>query len=334
MPYYRNDYKIFAQLMLVLELLRYTREGLTYDDIILHIYEDLGHKEPSRKTVERLLKFIKYKWPKHFKVSKDTLSGCKRYRLENWYGQFPINDVNSKEMQALNAAIKKTTNAPLKEQLRNLEYKLQTQGKYKNLLSLQEITTSVRGPEPVIKQDAEIEKTLKDAALNRFQVEIVYKKRTKTPTHTISPLGLVYGNTNNYLVAYDAGANNQIKNFILGDIRQATCNNLHFAKPKDFSISEYAQRSFGLYHSPHGPFDVEWRVIPESAKDALRFQFHPTQTTTKNPDGSLTIKFRADGLYEMAMYLFQWGGKIIPVAPAELREVYQNCLDQCAASLK
>ena len=344
--YNRVDYKKIHQIKIVLDLMRRAPgDGVTYEDIIAELndkqfyYADEKYMI-SQKTAERLVQCIAYVWGKNFREKTvGTGAGRRKYfKMVKWYGEFPIRDISPAEMQALNAAIKKTTNAPIKEQLIQLEAKLQDQihadKKHKHLEEIQNITTAVRVPEPIIKQNAEIESVLKEAALAQDQVSIKYKKNTRKPTHIVSPLGLVYGNTNNYLVAYDTAENNKIKNFILGDIKSAEHLNIRFAKPADFSITEYARRSFGLFHSEHGPYDIEWRVVPAVAEAAKRYLFHPTQQITENADGSLTIKFKADGLHEMAMYLFQWGGKIIPVAPAELRDVYLTFLNDCITSLK
>ena len=84
--------------------------------------------------------------------------------------------------------------------------------------------------------------------------------------------------------------------------------------------------SFGMYHSENGPYDVEWLADADVADAVMRYTFHPTQQFIKNPNGTVTIKMRADGFKEMSWYLFQWSGKIKPIAPVELVSTYNGIL--------
>ena len=43
------------------------------------------------------------------------------------------------------------------------------------------------------------------------------------------------------------------------------------------------------------PFQVEWLFSANVADEAENFIFHPKQKLTRNPDGTLTVKFRAGG---------------------------------------
>ena len=70
-------------------------------------------------------------------------------------------------------------------------------------------------------------------------------------------------------------------------------------KRNDFidDLNEYAMESFGAFHEE--PFDVEWLFSADVANEAKNFIFHPKQKLTENPDGSLTVKFKAGGKMEI-----------------------------------
>ena len=89
-----------------------------------------------------------------------------------------------------------------------------------------------------------------------------------------------------------------------------------------------------MYHSDNGPFDVEWLADKDVAEAVARYNFHPTQQFIKNKDGTTTIKMRADGFYEMSWYLFQWQGKIKPVAPKLLVDTYYELLNNIVKNSK
>jgi predicted DNA-binding transcriptional regulator YafY len=42
---------------------------------------------------------------------------------------------------------------------------------------------------------------------------------------------------------------------------------------------------------------------------------------TDEPDGSLTLRFHASGLLEMAWHLYQWGDTVEVLAPQRLRDL-------------
>ena len=52
--------------------------------------------------------------------------------------------------------------------------------------------------------------------------------------------------------------------------------------------------------------------------------FHPDQEITDEPDGSLTVSFRAAGHLEMAWHLYQWGNAVEVLAPEALRLLTQE----------
>jgi predicted DNA-binding transcriptional regulator YafY len=64
---------------------------------------------------------------------------------------------------------------------------------------------------------------------------------------------------------------------------------------------------------------VVLRFAPEAADDASTWLFHPTQTSTRAEDGTLTVRFTAGGVREMCWHLFTWGAAVTVVAPEGLR---------------
>jgi predicted DNA-binding transcriptional regulator YafY len=72
---------------------------------------------------------------------------------------------------------------------------------------------------------------------------------------------------------------------------------------------------------------VVWRFTPEAAADARLYLFHPTQVMIDEPDGSLTVSFRAGGLREMCWHLFRWGDQVEIVQPKALAEALSRLLN-------
>ena len=73
-----------------------------------------------------------------------------------------------------------------------------------------------------------------------------------------------------------------------------------------FDLPAWMQRSFGVCQEDI--YDVVWRFTPAAAPDARTYLFHATQEMTDEPDGSLTVRFRAGGRGRCAGICF--GGEI------------------------
>ncbi len=85
--------------------------------------------------------------------------------------------------------------------------------------------------------------------------------------------------------------------FSLSNIDKVDLTEWVFERREDFSLEEYAQKSFGVFQEK--PFDVVWKFSPDVAKDAREFRFHPTEEKEDQPDGSLIVRFCAGGTKEM-----------------------------------
>ena len=99
-----------------------------------------------------------------------------------------------------------------------------------------------------------------------------------------------------------------------------------FARDQDFDLRTYAKRSFGVFQEE--PMDVVLRFDAGAAPDAGTFLFHPEQTTVKNKDKSLTVRFKAGGINEMCWHLVTWGEGVTVERPARLR---RHLAQMCAS---
>lgn len=132
----------------------------------------------------------------------------------------------------------------------------------------------------------------------------------------VTPLGVLFGRSN-YLVALE-GAGGKPRSWRLDRMSDLKVLDTPAPPPEDFSLQAFADESFGIYHDEIQ--DVVLRIKPSRAEDALRWRFHATQKVTQDPDGSVTVTFRAGGMRELAWHLFTWGGDIQIVAPQTLKD--------------
>ncbi len=184
------------------------------------------------------------------------------------------------------------------------------------------------GPRPKIPLD--VVEVLREALLRSRAVRLDYRARTRgrETRRVVHPYGFLLGGRH-YLVAHDPTARG-LRLFSLADIRRAELLDRDFERRADFDLREWARRSFGVFQEE--PHDVVWRFSPTAAPAARDYVFHPSQRMEEEPDGSLVVRFRAGGLWEMAWHLFQWGPDVEIVRPTELRRALVEMLDRALAA--
>src|SRR5438034_10547020 len=118
----------------------------------------------------------------------------------------------------------------------------------------------------------------------------------------VTPYGILFGRSN-YLVAAEDGG--EPRSWRLDRIHDLELLDRPAAPPEGFSLQDFADESFGIYH---GAVErVVLAIAPERAADALAWRFHANQAVELQADGSVRVEFSAGGLLELAWHLFTWG---------------------------
>lgn len=161
--------------------------------------------------------------------------------------------------------------------------------------------------------------TLREAILAGVWIDADHRARASgllSRNARLGPLAMLLGEGRQYLVAFSDYAQ-EVRLFALAGFERVEMTGDIFERPEDFELDTWMQRSFGIWREDC--YDVVWRFTPEAAPDARLYLFHPTQVMTSEPDGSLTVSFRAGGLREMCWHLFRWGDQVEILSPPELR---------------
>lgn len=161
---------------------------------------------------------------------------------------------------------------------------------------------------------------LREAILAGVWIEVDHRARGSgllSRNARLGPLAMLLGEGRQYLVAFSDYAQD-VRLFALAGFEWIRLTEDVFERPADFNLGAWMQRSFGIWQEDI--YDVVWRFTPEAAADARLYLFHPTQVMTDEPDGSLTVSFRAGGLREMCWHLFRWGDQVDIIGPDALRQ--------------
>ena len=179
------------------------------------------------------------------------------------------------------------------------------------------------GPRPF--EDEQVLGCVREAIMSLRRLRFKYDGGT-TPgrEREVTPFGLLFGRSN-YLLGAE-GHSTEPRTWRLDRIRDIMVSPMPGARPADFTLQEFVERSFGIYQD--AVEDVVLRIHPHGAEEAMGWRFHPTQHLEPQADGSVIATFRAGGMRELAWHLFTWGDKLDIVAPERLKEMMRSELAQ------
>lgn len=180
-------------------------------------------------------------------------------------------------------------------------------------------------PGPRVRTEPGLMGVIAEALKGPYRLTLAYRSgRESAPRERLlEPHGLLIG-VRRYLVAREAGGDGRMNRYRLDRIAWARLEAGSFARDPGFDLDEHAARGFGSFHSEAEYGEVVWRFAPRAAEVARGFDFHPTQELIDEPDGSLTVRFRASGWLEMAWHLYQWGDAVEVLAPEPLRRMVEG----------
>ena len=158
------------------------------------------------------------------------------------------------------------------------------------------------------------------------QIEITYlAPHNEVRKATVRPIGTTYANGTQYLIHRNEYADETVL-YDMSAITSAKELDSLFDIDVKLDIDEFAEKSFGI--SGEKPFPVELRFHPKAVASAKRWTFHPRQKCSDNEDGSMTVKFTAAGILEMAWFLQRWGKNVEVVSPANFWDNARKAQEQ------
>ena len=295
-------------------------EGVGIEDI-------QGEFRISRRTAERMRDAVMRLFPSAYEVP--TSSSRKKWRIPSGTLNHLV-DFSADELAALHTAASVLSRDNLLDQSKSVAdviVKIQAALRRDAVVRIAPDLEALieadglamrPGPRPIIHEG--VLEYLRDAITCRNEIRIAYTVNggTQAYEHIIRPYGFLYGNRH-YLVAWNTFEEvEDFRLYCLSKIESVHPTGLTFVRDSSFSLKNFAERSFGVFQEE--PFMVVWRVKPDSADEAMEYQFHPHQKVEKQADGSLLVSFQAGGALEMCWHLFTWGGAIEVIEPTDLRQ--------------
>lgn len=301
-----------------------SRMGLTLDEMASRI--DVGRRTAERMRDQLLLMF-------------DTMEEIpdpptKRWRISGRFDSF-LQAPNVKELAALKFALEQLEiqNHAQAEDLRNLETKMLAAVGPKisrlapDIEALMQAEAIALTPGPRPKFDVFTLNILRDAILALRQVSFFYEGGSKSKERReVVPYGILFGGEA-YLIAIEPEKieKERPKVWRIDRIRDAKVSEKFGGAPEDFSLREFAERSFGVFQEDE-IHNVTLEVFKEYSDEAQRWVFHPNQKIRELKNGNLEITMRGASMRELSWVLFRWGGKLKIIEPEALKEEMKNAI--------
>lgn len=169
--------------------------------------------------------------------------------------------------------------------------------------------------ESIDEKFAKIQKAIQ----NRYILSVSYycKIKHKLITCNISPLHLVY--TKSWHVIGKVNGSGNIWCIKLDTIEKLEATGKCFLDDEEFDPIEYIGRAWSAL--PEGVlYNVKLRFSPDVAREVAAIQWHSSQYTSMQEDGSVILEFRVDGLNEITWWIVSYGDKVKVLAPKVLQQ--------------
>ena len=132
-----------------------------------------------------------------------------------------------------------------------------------------------------------------------------------------------------YLIGFDetkAG----LRTFKLERIRALSMTGILFKPPPDGEIEAALDRAWGIV-ADQAVVEVVLRFDRAVASRVAETTWHPTQSLSRNADGSLTWRARVSGTLEILPWILGWGADVEVLAPEALRGEVADIVLRAAA---
>jgi predicted DNA-binding transcriptional regulator YafY len=165
---------------------------------------------------------------------------------------------------------------------------------------------------------------LLDATLHQRRVEMAYYSASsaRTKRYVVEPYRLVYADGGLYLLAfvpeYDA-----LRTFALERIKELTVLEATFERRVDVDAHPFDQ-SLGVNMGT--PVHVELEFAPTAAAYVRERLWHPSQTVSDQPDGSVRVTLEVCTDWALTSWILGFGAFVRVLAPDALREEIRGTL--------
>lgn len=163
---------------------------------------------------------------------------------------------------------------------------------------------------------------------------ISYQSRTATEpvTYEVTPYGVIYYRNSLYFIAYSHD-HETVRIFKVDRLESVEVTRLKSQRPVDFDLAKYFEHSFGIFPGTGTIQTVKIRFAPRLTRIITESRWHPSQSITHNPDGSVILTLELADLTEVKSWVLSFGPNALVLEPPALRDEIIAELTQSLAQL-
>ncbi len=172
------------------------------------------------------------------------------------------------------------------------------------------------------RRETELYLDLQTCIDRRTACDIVYRAPAdETPLRCeLRPYAMHLANHAWYVLGTTDAHGKEVRMFKLVRFVKLQPNDRPFDRPANFKVSDKLGLAWRL--NPEGrEHDIEIEFAPMVATNVAEVRWHATQQTRRLPDGRCRLRFRVDGLREIAWWLCGYADQARVVKPAALRRL-------------
>lgn len=191
---------------------------------------------------------------------------------------------------------------------------------------------------PILNNYAACDKTIRllTRAINEsIVVDMCYRSLScAEPYQTFyQPYGLVFFDSDLYCIGL-MERYHEIRTLKLNRVVSAELTDRHFNRPRDFSLMNHTQDSFGIIAEPGKMVTIRIQVHGWAAASVRETQRHPSQKILSDTGGTLTVQFELTNMTELKRWLLSFGRYARVLSPKLLVEDLRAETDQMAKLYK
>jgi len=178
-------------------------------------------------------------------------------------------------------------------------------------------------------KSAEPLRLIRHALLYQQTITISYRPAGKGEPvdYRVDPHTLLFQKGGIYLLGF-ARERQALRTFAIERICAVLPGSERFEIPEGFHAGQTLEGAFGIV--AEAPMEVEIRFSAAIAHAIRDRVWHTSQRISEEPDGSLTLSFRAGGKLEILSWLLSYGAHAELLAPAELRGELKRMVQETA----
>lgn len=170
--------------------------------------------------------------------------------------------------------------------------------------------------------------TLHSALLEKKKIRIRYdsyydKEKIDVDLH---PYRLSYIHRGWYIIAFSE-PHKEVRTFKVERILQLKILEEAYTIDPEFNLEKYFDHAWLMIKGDQR-YHIKVRFLPKVASNVDEINWHKTQRTIYEPDGSMLFEVDVDGLFEIAWWILGYGDQAQVLEPIELREIIATHVKQ------